>query len=467
MRLIVWGTGNLYQKYKTFLSQFELVRLCDNNPDKKGKFLDGVEIILPSQLIKWDFDYVVVMTYATEQVCQQAEGLGISADKLILYSQLWCLKESDMCIHSGNTKMCFDDWIVNNPNSILLISHNFSYTGISVALKNMANVLRKMGYSILIAAMDSGPFVRELRLENIDYIDNLEIGYQTEHFENMLRQFVAVVIGSFDLYRMASVIERVKTPAIWWVHETHERYYIGKERLPQRDGLKFFAGGNRVKKIFNSHYRETEIQKLQYCIPDSHKDISRGKENAQMVVAVIGSVDERKAQDILLEAIINMPEEYRNRLKVIFVGRMDENDGVFAGRIKRQTEQLNNLQWISELSQEKLEELYSNIDILVCPSRDDPMPIVVTQAMMHEKICVISECVGQAEFIKQRKNGFVFPNEDAETLTEILIWILDHRDKCTVIGQISREVYKEEFSEEVMERELSKILKGLYIAEDK
>lgn len=466
MRLVVWGTGNLYQKYKTFLSQFKLVRLCDNNPDKKGKFLDGVEIIVPSQLIKCDFDYVVVMTYATEQVCRQAADLGISADKIILHSQLWRLKESDICIHSGNAKICFGDWIVHNPNSILLISHNFSYTGISVALKNMANVLRKMGYSILIAAMDGGPFVKELSLEKIDYIDDLGMGYQTEDFEKMLQQFVAVVLGSLALYRMAIVIERVKIPAIWWIHETHEMYYNGKEKLPQRDGLKFLAGGNRVKEIFNAHYREIEIQKLQYCIPDSHKDMPREKENTQMVVAVIGSVDERKAQDLLLEAVIKMPESYRNRLKVIFVGRMDENDSVFAGRIKRQKEQLNNLQWISELTQEKLEELYSYIDILVCPSRDDPMPIVVTQAMMHEKICVVSKNVGQAEFIKQRENGFVFPNEDVETLMEILIWILDNRDKCTVIGKISRKVYEEEFSEEVMERELSKVLKELYITED-
>ena len=105
MKLIVWGTGNLYRKYKEILSQFELTKLCDNSLDKIGGFLDGVEIIAPSQLKKYDFDYIVVMTYATEEVCHQIESLEISADKVILYSQLWCLKEGDICVHCGNKTM--------------------------------------------------------------------------------------------------------------------------------------------------------------------------------------------------------------------------------------------------------------------------------------------------------------------------------------------------------------------------
>ena len=466
MKLIVWGTGNLYRKYKEILSQFELTKLCDNSLDKIGGFLDGVEIIAPSQLKKYDFDYIVVMTYATEEVCHQIESLEISADKVILYSQLWCLKEGDICVHCGNKTMGFDNWIIQNPNSILLISDNFSYTGVPVAIKNMANVLRRMGYSVLIAAMEGGTFERELLFEMIDYIDDLELGYQTEYFKNMLQQFIAIVVGTFDLYRIAETILCIKTPTIWWVHETYEMYYMGKEKVPQRVGLKFFAGGNRVKKIFTAHYRECDMQKLQYCIPDFNRKIFPRKKDVRMVVSVIGTVIERKAQDILLEALVRMPEDYRNKLKVIFVGKIDESDDIFVKRIMQQKSHMDNLEWILEMTQERLDEFYSHIDVLVCPSRDDPMPIVVTQAMMHEKICIVSENVGQAEFIEQQKNGFVFPNENAEILKEILIWLLENRDQCAAIGKASRKIYEEEFSEKVMEKNLNRILSELFFMRD-
>lgn len=466
MKLIVWGTGNLYQRYKAFFSRFELLKLCDNNLSKKGTYLDGVEIISPLQLKKYKFDYVIIMTYAVEEVCHQAEDLGIPTNKIMLYSQLWCLRESEICVHSRNTIISFEDWIVHNRKSILLISHNFCYTGVPVALKNMANVLRRMGYSVLIAAMTGGSFVKELLLEKIDYMDDLEMGYQTKYFESMLQQFLAVVIGSFDLYKMAAVIQRVKTPVIWWVHETHERYYAGKEWLPQRDGLKFYAGGNRVKKVFTSYYGGMEIQKLQYCIPDIQRNVPKKREDVSMVVAVIGTVDERKAQDIFLEAVIRMPECYRSKMKVVLLGKMDENNELFTKKIMKQKCMLNHLKWIPELTQIELEEFYSNIDVLVCPSRDDPMPIVVTQAMMHEKVCIVSENVGQAEFIEQQKNGFVFSNEGIEELSKILMWLLDNRDQCALIGKLSRNIYQEEFSEEVMRNRLSGILEELHITED-
>lgn len=467
MKLIVWGTGNLYQKYRVFLSQFKILRFCDNNPDQTGRILDGVEVIFPLELMKYDFDYLVIMSYATEGICQQIEELGISADKVILYSQLWYLKkDSSICIHSVDGEIGFDDWIENNQNSILLISHIFNYTGIPVALKNMANVLRRMGYSVLMAAMSRGTFVRELQLDKFDYIDDLEMGFQTRYFEDMLQQFRAVVVGSFALYKLSGMIERVKTPTIWWIHETHEMYYAGKEKLIQRDGLRFFAGGNRVKRVFNSHYTETEIQTLQYCIPDFRAGMVQKKENEKLTIAVIGSVDERKAQDILLEAVIGMSEAYRNRLQIIFIGILDKSNVPYVNRITELSGLLNNLEWIPEMTQEKLEEFYPCIDILVCPSRDDPMPIVVAQAMMHERVCVISENVGQAEFIVQWKNGFVFPNEDISTLKGILIWLLDNREQCVMLGKASRKIYEEEFSEEIMEKRLKKVLEELHITKD-
>lgn len=462
MELIVWGTGKLYQKYKGFLSQFNVVRLCDNNTDKQGTYIDGIEVIGPSRLVEFPFAYVVVMAYSTEEICFQIREMGIPDEKIVLESQLCVLRQPQMRVHVSGAEVSLDHWLIENRNRILLISHNYSYTGIPVALKNMANVLKKMGYTVLMAAMEGGTFVQELERQEIAYIDDLAICYRAPDFQAALDQFEAVVLGSFALYSLGMSMENIKSPILWWVHETLEKYYAGKEKLPKKGNLQFLAGGNRVKRIFNQYYENVNIEKFQYCIPDCcenrMQDMRKQDTNDCMTVAVIGTIDRRKAQDILLEAIIQMPVDKRNKVKVILIGRLDENDAVFVRKIEEQKKQLNNLEWIEEMSQDALEAFYEKIDVLVCPSRDDPMPIVVTQAMMHERICVISEEVGQAEFMKQRENGFVFPSEDAGALMRILIWLLNNKDKYTMIGKASRKIYDDEFSEEVMEKQLGVIL---------
>lgn len=462
MKLIVWGTGKLYQKYREFLFQFNVIKFCDSNPKKQGKLIDGIEIIEPIQLEKYVYDYIVVMTYAAEQICVALNDLGISHEKVLLHSQMYLLIKSQIYVNHMGIEIPLNDWIMKNSNCVLLISHNFSYTGVPVALKNMANVLRRMGYSVLMAAMEGGTFTKELEIQSIDYITDLAICYQMQSFVDAMRQMRAVVVGSFSLYQFVNSLGDMRIPILWWIHETDGRYYTGKEKLPKHDNVTFWAGGNRVKRVFLEHYMHVKIEKLQYCIPDFDKEMPvsflEQKRDGCMTVAIIGTVDRRKAQDILLEAAIKIPLQYKDRFRIIMIGRLNEDDLSFAEEIRSLQKQMCNLQWISEITQGELDIFYEYIDVLVCSSRDDPMPIVVTQAMMHEKICVISEDVGQAEFIKQQENGFVFHREDVHELMEILMWLIDNKDKHIEIGKSSRKIYDEEFSEEIMEQRLKTIL---------
>lgn len=462
MRLIVWGTGKLYQKYKDFLFQFNIIKLCDSNPDKQGNYIDGIEVISPEQIRDYDYNYIVVVTYQTKSICDALNDLKIPTEKILLHSQMYLLKHSQIYVNHLGTEVPFSDWIADKGKSILLVLHIYNYSGVPVALKNMANVLRRMGFSVLMAAMEGKSFTAELEKQKIDYVTDLKMGYQTQPFIDMLKQFKAIVIGTFSLYYLVESFEDIQTPILWWIHETVELCYVGKETLPHKKSITFLAGGNRVKRVFLEHYPDVTIRKLQYCIPDSYKrtfvDLDNPPKNDYLKIAVIGAVDPRKAQDILLDAVITMPLQYQNKLKIFMIGRLTKIDIAFTEKILSQQKQMQNLNWIQELSQKQLDEFYEDINVLVCPSRDDPMPIVVTQAMMHGKVCVISDEVGQAEFIRQQENGFVFPSEDVHELRRLLMWLIDNREQISEIGEESRKIYESEFSEAVMEQQLRTIL---------
>ena len=90
--------------------------------------------------------------------------------------------------------------------------------------------------------------------------------------------------------------------------------------------------------------------------------------------------------------------------------------------------------------------IYSKIDIVVCPSREDPLPIVMTEAMMYRKPCIASDSTGTADYIKDGINGFVCKTEDSEDLCEKMRYFIHHQEKIEIMGKEARKVYEEYFT---------------------
>ena len=62
MKLIIWGIGKIFNKYKRFLKTKDIVVFVDNCEELWGKSIDGIKVISPSKINKYTFDYIVIMT---------------------------------------------------------------------------------------------------------------------------------------------------------------------------------------------------------------------------------------------------------------------------------------------------------------------------------------------------------------------------------------------------------------------
>ena len=113
---------------------------------------------------------------------------------------------------------------------------------------------------------------------------------------------------------------------------------------------------------------------------------------------------------------------------------------------------------MEELSREEIDGFFSEINVLVCPSRDDPLPTVVTEAMQRGIACIISDQVGQVEYIQNGVNGFIFKSEDIDELTNIMEQLIRNPSSINVIGENSRMIYEEYFSKECMKRKLTQYI---------
>ena len=165
----------------------------------------------------------------------------------------------------------------------------------------------------------------------------------------------------------------------------------------------------------------------------------------------IGYIEYRKGQDILLKAIKLLPQEIRKQAKFYFVG---QNTSMLAQEVIKQAKNIPEVIVTGAVDRDTVNEMLKQSDVMICPSREDPMPTVCAEAMMHGVPCLVSDAIGTAEYIRTGKNGLVFQNGNIKMLAEYIAWCVCNYKKVNNMRMYAREIYQKFFSVDVFEREL-------------
>ena len=105
-------------------------------------------------------------------------------------------------------------------------------------------------------------------------------------------------------------------------------------------------------------------------------------------------------------------------------------------------------------------ENYENIDVVVCPSTDDPMPVTATEAMSFYRTCMVSTGTGTAGLVTDGKDGFVFEN-NSEILAEKMSTIINNPLILEDMSINSRRIYEKHFEESIFKKNLLNIIQDV------
>ncbi len=170
-----------------------------------------------------------------------------------------------------------------------------------------------------------------------------------------------------------------------------------------------------------------------------------------MTFLTVGYIEWRKGQDILVEAIEQLPDEVVEDSEFIFIGR---KDSLMAKELAGRISVMPNVRMPGTVPRHEIHGLMDNADVLVCPSREDPMPTVCAEAMMHHVPCLVSDAAGTSAYIRDGYNGIIFKSEDVSELKDRLVWCFKHKDGLKEMGNRAYEIYESYFSENAFERNL-------------
>ena len=367
----------------------------------------------------------------------------------------------------------FPNQFIKKENTIVLIAHELTRTGAPVVLADMAQKFVDDGYNVLVFSPTDGPLKDDFLMMGCIVIIQpalLKGRYSGEEIleEKEVSILSAAIVDAKVVVFITLVLHNVikhfigkEHTIFWWLHEGEVSFKACCDLVPKElsDNIKILCGGeyvrNQLDKFSLSNYKG-EI--LNYGV----EDISQTRKfsnirDKRVTFICAATIDYRKGQDIFVEAIKQLSTKQLEKSKFIFIGTA--HNRYVEKKVKKLSETFENVILLQEVSREELFDLYDECDSIVCTSRDDPMPVVLTENMCLGNICVVSDRTGTASYIEDYVNGYVFESENINQLVDRLGFIIDNIENLDNVRRKSRLIYETYFTEHVFRDNVDLLMK--------
>lgn len=350
-------------------------------------------------------------------------------------------------------------------HKILLVVHDFSCTGAPYAVLYLARALFSIhGVRPVILSSQDGSIREEFKQEGyLTMVDPLLFSYQNEACD-FIASFEKIIITSLASFNFIRYFRGIGKRLTWWIHETDAGFTAAANVTIDLPLL--FAACESVwlgsPLCFPFALRYTSQDKLHLLLYGYANTVipDRPHKSGKIVFSIVGSVEKRKGQDIFLDAVEQLPEELRSKAVFRIIGSPLPYDEpiTFYKKTLAKAAHLPEVECIENMSADKLLEFYAETNVLVSASRDDPMPIVITQGLMFSKLCLCSSAIGHAQLLENGKEGLIFTSESVEELSEKMAWIIQNPSELASFGTAGRKVYEKYFLMESFANNVAKLI---------
>ena len=276
--------------------------------------------------------------------------------------------------------------------------------------------LRKEGWQVGLAAPEHGPISRQLEASGIPVFIDKTFLTDASHtrLAEICAQFDFVVANTIVSWPVVRVAHRLKAPVIWYLHETLVAVRL-MGQIPEiqptlRMANLLVTPTDRTADVYRD-ISDTPVTVAPYGIPPP-PPLARKVKHGPREFATLGSFEPRKGQDVLLEAIAlldgSSPSFFRMAGRVL--------DADFFARLQTAAAALPNVALLNALDHAAAMALLHEADVLISPSRDETMPVVILEAMGAGKAVITTDVGGVREWIHNELNGLVVPPENPEAL---------------------------------------------------
>ncbi len=310
-------------------------------------------------------------------------------------------------------------------------------SGAPIALFNAVLHLKDNGYTPIIISPNDG-FLTEKAINNNITVIIYKHLFEDNVLDNFYSLFDFVFINTLLFANFIKKLNGTGNQVIWWLHEGLTTYQFLSENVQSLpdilcNNIHIYAVGDYAKDAMLEVRPRYKIGNLYYFLPDENiitsSEMMFGFETKDKITfGVVGTFEYRKGQDILLQALDEIDEEYSEKIQVVFIGK--KLDPMIYDKIKDYKGNIS-LYYIEKIDRDLMSCFYKKIDCLICPSIDDPMPVVVSEAWKYSVPVICSSKTGSSYLIKEYGGGLVYNYDDPSELAG-KIKKFCHKDNNTI-----------------------------------
>jgi len=449
MNIVIFGAGLFYQNRKRCLEKQKILAILDNDRNKQGSFLDGIEIQSVSAIKELEYDIIILMGKEDSLMREQLFSLGVDTRYVCSFNE-W---EEYIASVSEKYLGLFHDIAGKR---IVLVTHELSNSGAPIVLGEFAKILKKRGYGPIMLSPCNGPLKESIENAGIPVLIEEDLSRENRELWGWLADIGTIIVNTLILKEFVMELGGRRNKVIWWLHEG-EDIYDDVEHLTggfKKVGknVQVVSAGPVATNSYIRHFHDKHIQPLFYGLPD----LKQSNKPNKLVFALIGAIQPRKAQDIFIDAVKILPPYIKSCSEFWIIGK--ELNQEYAQDVKKSSIAVPEIKFLGEIDSQEMDKVYENINVIVCPSRIDTMPVVVAEGFKHAIPCIISENVGQSSLIQNEKEGLICQKEDYEDLSMKMAWFFFHPEKHFQMGNAARRFYEQNFSMEQFEKNIIRLI---------
>jgi glycosyltransferase involved in cell wall biosynthesis len=164
----------------------------------------------------------------------------------------------------------------------------------------------------------------------------------------------------------------------------------------------------------------------------------------RVVIGVFGSYELRKGQDLAVNGMLSLSRELQTRSELRFFGRVLEPR--FRSDIERSASGNRSIVFFGEVDHHECLSQMAACDVILIPSRHDPLPLVALDALSLGKSIVCSPAAGISEYLQDGGSGLIMHENTPEEISRVLARVIADAELRGVLGQGARAVYERTFT---------------------
>lgn len=142
MKIVIFGTGNIFNQYASQIDFADVVVIADNDFYKTRTYLYGKYVISPDLLMDYEFDYVVIFNQRySDSIFDQLRQLGIEESKIISWQYyLFFIKQNVNCFSYNCLPYIYDIFAKLNIKTVLDVNESLVKNGFFTKSENSYDI---------------------------------------------------------------------------------------------------------------------------------------------------------------------------------------------------------------------------------------------------------------------------------------------------------------------------------------